>query len=371
MAMQDPWALNDGPSLVQELVSGVIDYVSMRAAMELKPDLIRGQLTACGNCPERAALEQSLANAERDRQMIASLESLIAESRGMDPWTAWKLGIKIRPAEVLKQPAPCIALYDRAYGCMVEHDDRSGNLLGRACHAEYRLHRLCAAGQARPFNEYVDFLRKKKQGELLSETEDDRTVYFYNVKPQMTFPQQVISAEQSQYFYNVVTDSTQPGTLRTLMISGVPLAGPSLRFANQELFDQPWRTIIHEDNVAIPATARTIECQYVLPGTNLVRAYLFWYRERPARAEPSYLNSRMTHHPLLRVGAPVNECPIKAEQAEAMLPLIRDDTLKARYAAMLVQPGKPGQVTPATNRSQGNQDAAAERARARERARQQ
>jgi hypothetical protein len=367
-ASQDPWLDFDGGNDVMlELVSGVIDYASLRTAMEIRPDILRAKLLACGTCDERAALEQSLAIAERERQVIGSLESAIAQSHNMDPWTAWKLGIKIRPEAVQRQPEPCIALYDKAYSCSISHDDRSAGDLGKACHAEHRLHRLCAEGDARPFYEYVGFLRKKERGETVFETEDNRSFYYYNVKPDMTLPPQVVPAEQSEIFYSITTDSTQPGTLRSLMISGVARVGPNLKYSSPDAFRPPWSSILHKDNVAIPATARTIECHYVLPEANRVRAFKFWYRERPASADPSYLNSRMQHHPLLRVGEPVDNCPANASLAEAILPLVSDATLKAQYGDMLVQPSESGTQTSSPLDRSGGQDAAAERAKARQR----
>jgi hypothetical protein len=341
------------------LVSSLIDYVSLRAAMEAKPGVIRARLAACGACKDRATLEHELAIADRDLAVISSLETLIAEEIfNVQPWEGWKRGMKIRPPGIKQQPPACIALYDRYMDCAVSHDDRYADSFGRACYSENRLQTLCAAGKAKPFYDYVAFLNRKERGDPVSETKDWSTMY-YNVRPDAAFPQAAVDP-QAPYF-NAITDSKAAGALRSLYVTGLPLAGPGLAFSNPRDFRKPWDAIVQED-LAASGSGRMLECRYVQSGTNLLRSFLFWYRERPAGADPKYLAGRMADHPLLRVGAPLATCPVTRAKAEELNPIVETATLKARYGEKLRQPGDPADVRVRTPEEvKRSEDAAAER----------
>jgi len=152
------------------------------------------------------------------------------------------------------------------------------------------------------------------------------------------------------------------------MISGMALVGPGIDFSRAEDFRKPWSTIVNEDNVAVSRTARLLECHYLLPNTKFLREFKFWYRKQPAGADANYLSSRMNNHPLLRVGAPLNACPISADDASVMLPLVPTQTLKNQYSAMLKQVGDADDERAASaDETRRSQDAAAERAKLRRR----
>ncbi len=308
-----------GPSIVNELVSGAIDYVSMRIAMEIKPDLLRARIEECGKCSEREALEHQLQLAERDRELIGSMESTVAQSMGMDPWTARKLGIKIFPPEVLKEPAPCIVLYDQAFSCQVAHDDKTPFKLNSPCNTEYKLYSLCSKGEAKPFNEYIEFLRRKNRGEFVSETDKENSIRFYNVKPGTVFPQNEVKLTPARSYYNIYIDNTSPNSLRSanvLLSVRVPLV-----HGNGSAFREPWRTIVDEDNRAI-GSPRYLVCYYKIEDNVTGRKHTFWYRERPEAADPGRLLARMQNHPLLDIGGPVDHCPETAIEAEALNPQV-------------------------------------------------
>jgi hypothetical protein len=355
---EDQARMNDGPGLV----SDVIDYVSLRTTMQHEPDILRARIAACGSCKERGELQRQLAIAERNKQSLESIESMVGKAYGMDPWQAWKLGIKIRPDQVEKLPPLCVALFDRAFDCKVDHDNRSAGDFGGVCHAEDRLYQLCSAGEAKPFYDYAALLNKKARGELAVESPDNANFLYHNVPPGMAFPVQPVS----QPLYTAYTDRNQPGTLRGLMISGMAMMGPDIELSQADAFRQPWRGIIHEDNVAVSKTARLIECSYLLPDTTQVHRFKFWYRQRPAGTEPARLSSRMAKHPLLRVGAPVNQCPIRIEQALALAPTRTKKELEVFYGDMLKQPGDH-EAAPVVSPEEANRrrDAANERARLR------
>ncbi len=74
--------------------------------------------------------------------------------------------------------------------------------------------------------------------------------------------------------------------------------------------------VINEDIAAIAAQLPrrgkwgpvVLLCQYSNPGawwTNRV----YWYKERPAAADPARLRGRMQNHPLLAIGGPAVSCP--------------------------------------------------------------
>jgi|GEM_PF-5264952 len=356
---EDQARMGDGPGLISQ----AIDYAALRTAMQIEPDMIRARIKACGSCKERASLEKKLAVAERDKQALESLESFVGKVHNMDPWAAWKIGIKIRPDAVMRQPPACIALYDRAQDCAVAHDDRYAGQPGGVCHAEQHLYQLCGMGKAKPFYDYVDFLRKKERGDLVFETADGSYFYYYNVRPDMVFPTRTI--EDSQSRYGVYTDNQQPGSLASLLVSGMALMGPDIELSMASDFRKPWSTIVHEDNLKVSSTARLIECNYVL-APKRIQKFKFWYRQRPAGADPAYLSSRMKDHPLLRVGAPVSTCPASLAEARAIGTIVAREELERRYGAMLKQPGASedsGAASP--EETLRRNDAAAERNRRR------
>ena len=47
------------------------------------------------------------------------------------------------------------------------------------------------------------------------------------------------------------------------------------------------------------------------------RRYQFWYKARPAAADPARLKARIPDHPLLRIGGPVESCPLTEDRARA------------------------------------------------------
>ncbi|RTZ40656.1 hypothetical protein EKL30_16165 [Candidimonas sp. SYP-B2681] len=323
-----------GPGIVEELVTGAIDYASMRIAMEAKPDLLRARIEACGECSERDALERQLQLAERDRELISSMESTVARSMGMDSWTARKLGIKIFPPHVLKEPAPCIALYDRAFSCQVAHDDKTPSTLSSPCNTEFKLYSLCSKGEAKPFNEYVEFLRRKARGEFVSETDKENAIRFYNVKPGMVFPQNEVKLTPERNSYRIYIDNNSPNSLRSAYVflsARVPLI-----HGNAEAFREPWRTIVDEDIRAIGLPPYLV-CYYKLDDNVTGRKHTFWYRERPEAADPIRLQSRIKNHPLLDIGGPVDHCPETAPEAEALNPQLPYMQLKVVYKGMLTQ----------------------------------
>ncbi len=345
-------------------IASAIDYAALRLAMEAKPEVIRARIAACGSCKERATLERELVIAERDRQVIGALESFIArEVYNVQPWEGWKLGLKVRPDEVTKGPAACIPLYDRYMNCAVPLDDRSAGEFGRACYAEDRLHKLCAAGKAKPFYDYVAFLNRRVRGDPVSETEGWVTMY-YNVGPDVAFPKTPIDPKMP--YFTAVTDSKAAGALRSAAVSGMSGIGPGLDFSNGDDFRKPWDAIVRQDNAAVSKSARILECRYVQAGTNLLKSFLFWYRERPVGADPKYLSGRMPDHPLLRVGAPMGTCPATLAKAQAVHPIVPTATLKTRYGEKLKQAGDPDGVrVPTPEEVKQREDAAAARQRAR------
>jgi hypothetical protein len=315
------------------LVSNVIDYVALRTAMLTAPDILRRRLRACGTCANRAQLEADLAMAERDKTILEAMEGLIGRTYGMDPWTAWKIGIRIRPDQVMKEPQACIMLYDRGMDCAVRLDDRRAGQPGKACYPEYHLQELCAAGNPREFYAYVDFLRKKQNGETVSETVG-RETYYYNTRATTKIAMPA-TLPPNEPFLAVTTDLAAPGLLRRAEVAALGLSGPLLRFARDDQFREPWRTIVRQDNAAVSAGGRVLECTYLIANSANVDAFLFWYRERPPRAEPAALTARMEHHPLLRVGPPVAECPANVAAARALNPFIPTETLEHFYAGKL------------------------------------
>jgi hypothetical protein len=45
------------------------------------------------------------------------------------------------------------------------------------------------------------------------------------------------------------------------------------------------------------------------------RVYYFWYKVRPAAADPVRLRARMSDHPMLKVGRPLDACPVSETEA--------------------------------------------------------
>lgn len=339
-AATDPWidqALQEirGEAL-QELVGGTIDYIALRTAMRLKPDILQAQLDACGACAERAALEKELAMADRDKQAIESLEAVVVQVYKMDTWTAWKMGIKVRPDSVMLGPQPCIALYDRAIDCAVEHDERDSWRAGGVCRSEYRLFEFCVKGDAQPFYQYASFLRRKAAGEFVSEVEDEKYHYYYNVDRQQRFPLQPVVIDAKQYIYEASTDNVEVGSLRSLGIIAYPWNGVSgLSYTGSEDFLSPWSKIVHEDALAASKQGRLIECRYVSDKPRQLGVFFFWYGPSPDIADTERLRGRMENHPMLRIGPSVDACPLSTEEATAMNPIVPRDVLRKQYAGML------------------------------------
>lgn len=79
---------------------------------------------------------------------------------------------------------------------------------------------------------------------------------------------------------------------------------------------QPRRNIISEDRTAVEGSL-ILECDYLNPATQRRGIRYYWYKQKPAAADPGRLKERLSDHPLLEFGGPREDCPIKFDPASA------------------------------------------------------
>src|SRR5690606_19791140 len=110
------------------------------------------------------------------------------------------------------------------------------------CYPQFQLHKLCAEGKAGPFNDYVRFLKRKSDGEFVSEASDKyRQVRYYNVKPDTLFPLEPIEFGDGVRSLGIKVDNTALHSLRHVSIGASSY--PSY-FMIGLMFREPWSKIV-------------------------------------------------------------------------------------------------------------------------------
>ena len=335
-AAQSSNGYGPGYPVREEVGTGLIDYASLRRVMEATPNEIRARIEECDSCPERESLLHQLELAERDREVLESIESAISGTpTTVVASTDGVLRAATMPIHVLREPVPCVAFYDKALSCQIAHDDRDASDLSSPCYAEQKLYRLCAQGKAKPFKAYMELQQRRSHGEVVSEVVERPTgssVRFYNVQPDMIFPAHEVRVTPESNSFDIYVDNRTPNTLRSAHIVLAPYVPVMYGYASA--FMEPWKTIVNEDHYALQ-NSPFILCRYALDDNSSEWVHAFWYQERPEAADPERLRERMANHPFLNIGSPVDHCPRTAAEAAALNPRQPGDQQFVNYRNVL------------------------------------
>lgn len=69
-------------------------------------------------------------------------------------------------------------------------------------------------------------------------------------------------------------------------------------------------------NAARQEDAMVLKCEYLGQAVNTVSRSWFWFKTRPAAADPALLKSHIADHPMLEIHGPVATCPVSAQAAK-------------------------------------------------------
>jgi len=71
-------------------------------------------------------------------------------------------------------------------------------------------------------------------------------------------------------------------------------------------------------NAARQERAMVLKCEYLGQAYNTVTRSWFWFKTRPAAADPVLLRSRIADHPMLEIHTPTATCPATAQAAKSL-----------------------------------------------------
>jgi hypothetical protein len=139
------------------------------------------------------------------------------------------------------------------------------------------------------------------------------TVYDYGVVPESFVPTILADIPLTRNTFKM--EKERPGSLIQMSIAF--LGWYSLPRTDGDYKDRPREQKMLQADVSA-ADGRVLECLYLAEehGTGLL--YRFWYKTRPAVAEPARLRSRIPDHPMLDIKSPREICPETAELAESI-----------------------------------------------------
>ena len=344
---------SQGPTLFQ----GIGDLIGQRAIILGKPDELEEELRACGKCARRAEIQQQIREAEFAKSLLEMAESAYfgnklfpnPSSRGLDPFDAWKIGIKIRPDYLSAALPACVKLYDMAMDCAVAEDNRYAiDAKGSRCEPYLRLSIFCAQDKGKEFNDYLRQVRRMESGELVYERVGNDVLpqfVYHNVPAGTALPLRGGPTQNLRNFSITVANDVRgnvPGEIASVAVRpGFAPAGPAnLLYGGIDDFAEPWRGqywAMLGDLVKEPGGG-VITCRYNADQHH-VHEYVFWYERAPAViANPqaaAEFKKALPLNPLMRIGPAISQCPPSNVLAAKQIRLTPAGELQRLYEGKL------------------------------------
>ncbi|MGD9538216.1 MAG: hypothetical protein AB7P52_12335 [Alphaproteobacteria bacterium] len=329
-------------------------YADYEAERQLWRDNIaaaKEELERCGGCASAQAELDKWQGIENQFQDVAGA---LAQSVGMPPILAEVLGIDlpmttgptaeqlkqrevVRPDWVAERPAFCQVAVDDHLNCLRNHQAQSGSMIildsvelspEGACYDSYKLYQHCAVENYDAFAGEQALRKARASGKIIPEYIKDvqSPAIFYGEVPDDFVPDLPPD--------NIVSDELNEGDvaeIRFLMEKKAPdaldrivlaefyfLAVDPKSVCNGEPSDEIQRRVCEDlwYFYRLEPMPLVLTCYYAGETHSKYYAlHLYWYKARPAVAEPADLLSHSHTHPILRIGEARAHCPATLAEA--------------------------------------------------------
>lgn len=312
----------------------------------------KAQLEKCGNCAERAQIEEELAYWQGTESAALNFLEGVFHSVGMPPAVGKLLGIPVSPFPppqprqevqivtpdwIKNRPEFCQKAVDSHISCLKSYQATSKSALsspdaarspGGPCYATTKLFRYCAAEDYDAFKREKSVQDARIKGMVIPEFIKDGSealVYYGSVQDAFTPKMPPADAVQGEF--------PEDGALNTSLAFIMYKKGTELLDAIRiKRFN--WTELTDNNNCFVSGRQRAeieervcddlkkssfrspyplmLTCYYTRQGgsdTELHDTRIYWYDHRPDVADLSTLVARSHQHPLLKVGEPRNDCP--------------------------------------------------------------
>ncbi len=141
-------------------------------------------------------------------------------------------------------------------------------------------------------------------------------VYDYGAVRDDFVPPMPAELPQSKFLV-LSMDKQVPGSI--IRVSVLPFFWGALTRNDLDYRNRPQEQALLEADVNAARQERgvVLKCEYLGQAYNTVNRSWFWFKTRPAAADPALLKSHIADHPMLEIHGPVASCPATAQLAKS------------------------------------------------------